>query len=237
MRVRALLIIAVLVGVAGCQAGPSPAAESTIAATTTKKPTTTPAPLTTPKPDGDTPHYRIQFRPEIVDADHRTPRIVATSNPNPVRDPNSAKQIRQDPALLTDKATQQRAAASLDCEHEDPLAGRDDPALPLATCGNRSEFAVFLRPVLLDASMIAGAGYRMGGPVQDHWDVVITLTPAGAKILAAAAPNNVNVGLFMLFDGQSVEATTLTEKSADTLVYQVPEEADARRLAQVVDNR
>jgi len=239
MRVRVLLIIAVIVVVAGCQGGPSTSAESTTTTTTTttKPPrTTTPPPRTTPKPDASTPHQTVRFRLEIVDANHDSMMIPATSNPNPVHEPATAARIRQDPALATDKAVQQRAAASLDCEHPDPLIGRDDPSLPLATCGP-TEFTEFLGPALLDGGMIAGATYGPGGPVPGHWDVTVDLTPAGAKVLAGLAPKNVNVLLVLLFDGQVTGAASVPEKPAGTLEITYGSEDDARQVAAVIDNR
>ncbi|QUQ71339.1 hypothetical protein [Kutzneria sp. CA-103260] len=239
MRVRLLLIIAAMVVVAGCQGGPSPSAESTTTATTTsRKPvrTTTPPPRTTPKPDASTPHHTVRFRMQIHDANHDAVNIPATSNPNPARDPKSAAQIRQDPALVSDRAAQERAAASLDCDHADPLQGKDDPNLPLATCGG-TEFMELLDRVLLDGSMIANATYGPGGPLPDRWDVTVTLTPAGGKIMVDTAPKNANVLLMMLFDGETVAATGLDANTAGTLEFTFGKEDDARQVAAVIDNR
>lgn len=236
MRVRALLGIAALVVVAGCQAGPTTAAGPMTTTRSTGKTTTTTPPRYTPKPDGSTPHHTIRFRLDIVDGDSHLILIPVTSNPSPVHDPTPAKQLRQDPAVATDAAAQQRAAASLDCGQPDPLTGQDDPSLPLVTCGGGDD-ATFLGPAVLDGSMIAGASYSRGGPLPNRWDVTVDFTPAGSKILAETAPKNVNRLLGMLFDGDLAASTILTEKSVGSLVFTVQTEDDARQLAAIINNR
>jgi preprotein translocase subunit SecD len=178
----------------------------------------------------------VRFRLAIVDPDHNSVLIPDTANPNPARDPKSAKQIRQDPALATDKAAQQRAAASLDCAHADPLAGMDDPKLPLATCGS-TEFMELFGPVLLDRTMVVGASYGPGGPVPGRWDVSVELSAAGRDVAAELAPKNVNVLLGMFFDGQLAGATPVPEKSTGTLELSFDKEDDARQVATVINNR
>lgn len=238
MRVQALLIIAALTVVAGCQAGPSTAAGSTTITTTSKRPvpTTTPPPRTTAKPDASTPHQTVRLRLFAADTNHNSVLILEPHGPNPARDLQTAKQVRQNPALTTDKDAQKRAADSLDCDHDDPPAGQDDPNLPLVTCTGSHDAAV-LEPTLLDASMIAGASYGLSTLPSGGWVVEIALTPAGRDIVTEMAPKNVNVLLAILLDGQLVTWLFVSDKLAGALDFLRGTEEDARQLAAVINNR
>jgi len=61
---------------------------------------------------------------------------------------------RQASALTDDPGAQQAALASLDCAKPDPLKGKDDPALPAATCDGGGQ-ELLLGPVLLDGNAVA----------------------------------------------------------------------------------
>ncbi|AFU03709.1 protein translocase subunit SecD [Nocardia brasiliensis] len=82
----------------------------------------------------------------------------APTTPNPAPDPSltsreqTQKDIQQAKATRqsTDPTVQQAAMAAIDCGKPDPLAGNDDPNLPLVTCG--SDGNVYL----LDKSRLDG---------------------------------------------------------------------------------
>ncbi len=223
MRARMMLIMAVvMVAVVGYRllsAAPAP----------------TIAPLRmAAKPDANTPRHTVRFRPEVLDESYRFPTIETTSNANPARDLESAKRLRQDPAVTTDHDAQVRAAASLDCGHDDPLLGKDDPSLPLVNCGPKV-FADFFGPTLFDGGMVADATYGPGGVLPDRWAVTVTFTAAGVKILAELPRKLVPVA--MLFDGRLEASAGVPAKPAGKLEFSFDKEDDARQVAAIINNR
>ncbi|MEV0676193.1 protein translocase subunit SecD [Actinosynnema sp. NPDC050436] len=61
---------------------------------------------------------------------------------------SESRACRQDPSLTTlDAQTVQQALTAFTCPAKDPLLGNDDPALPLLTCDQKSEFKYVLAPV------------------------------------------------------------------------------------------
>lgn len=165
MRARVLCLVLALAALGGCQSVPTAGTASGI----------------TPTPGPDTPHRVLRFRSVLVDPTAGSPRIVPSTSKNaaPVTDPAQAARIRQDPHLTDDPAAQQAALASIDCTQPDPLKGKDDPALPLATC-DRSYQEYLLGPAVLDGSAVAKASYRHDTQ-QDAWVVSLSFTSAGQK--------------------------------------------------------
>ncbi|MEJ2853431.1 MULTISPECIES: SecDF P1 head subdomain-containing protein [unclassified Saccharothrix] len=125
-------------------------------------PTTSPAP-----PPGAVLH----FRPVLAVSTPITP--TSTTGVPRKAEPDTAavaqaRRARQDPALASG------GVAELSCPAEDPLAGRDDPALPLLTCG-RDGSVYLLGPAELDRSHVEHAEAR-----GDVVDVRFTI-PGGVR--------------------------------------------------------
>ncbi|MFD4428580.1 protein translocase subunit SecD [Nocardia sp. NPDC058497] len=86
-----------------------------------------------------------------------------------------AKALRQS----TDQAVQQVAVASMDCTKPDPLAGNDDPALPLVTCSQDGTEVFLLGPSRIDGQEIADATSGLNTQQARH-EVNLEFKSAGA---------------------------------------------------------
>lgn len=238
MRVRVVLIIAVLAAVGGCSVGfevriPVDAGAAPVSTPTVPK---APARQLTPTPDPLAPHHTVRMRLFVADQFHSSVLIPARVGVDAIRDAQAAKAVWQSPALATDKAAQQRAVDTMDCFHDNPLLGQDDPALPLATCTPDDSIAV-LAPALLTADMIAGATYGDSDDPAQGGTVWVQLNASGRKAVAEMAPKNADVLLALLFDGKYMSSLTVTAKLADTLAFRFTDTTAAEEAASAIVNR
>lgn len=110
----------------------------------------------------------------------------------------------------TDPATQQAAARALECApgQPDPLAGRDDPALPLVSCDRVQGTKYILGPGFLsgaDVSRVdAAVDPQNGGAL-----VNLSFTAAGARTWAEWTGQNVGKQVAMVLRGRVLTAPSV----------------------------
>ncbi|NKY42325.1 protein translocase subunit SecD [Nocardia cerradoensis] len=117
---------------------------------------TTPAPTPTPAPGSGAPNPAL------------TPQQQAK------QEIDAARALRQS----TDPQVQQLAAQQLDCHKPDPLAGNDDPKLPLVTCSSDGHEVYLLAPMRIDGQDIKDASSSLNQ--QSQWAVDLTFKNADA---------------------------------------------------------
>ncbi|MBF6275139.1 MULTISPECIES: protein translocase subunit SecD [Nocardia] len=115
---------------------------------------TTPAPAPSPEPGAPNPAL--------------TPQQQAK------QEIDAARALRQS----TDPQVQQLAAQQLDCHKPDPLAGNDDPKLPLVTCSSDGNAVYLLAPMRIDGQDIKDASSSLNQ--QSQWAVDLTFKNADA---------------------------------------------------------
>jgi len=131
----------------------------------------------------------------------------------------AAKELRQNPAMLpanpqdqaqvaTAQQMQQLALAQLTCGAEDPLRGNDDPALPLATCGEDGSEKYILEPMFLPGEEIANA---TASPPQQGagWSVNLEFESEGTRIWGEFTSQNVQERAAFVLDSEVVSAPTI----------------------------
>ncbi|MQY28971.1 protein translocase subunit SecD [Nocardia aurantia] len=155
---------------------PAPAASTAPAA---PAPTSgAPATPATPAPAGDlNPQQRAQK--EIADA----------------------KTLRQS----TDPQIQALAMQSLDCTKPDPLAGNDDPNLPLVACSTDGTGVYLLDKSKLDGQEIDGATANLNQQ-SSQWVVDVTFKSGGAKTWGQLTSDYYQKQLAFTLDSQVVSA-------------------------------
>ncbi|WP_336084100.1 protein translocase subunit SecD [Nocardia sp. SSK8] len=119
-------------------------------------PAETPAPADPNAPAGEATTPAPQSRVFPAQAPTPTPTPAPGS---PTAAEQQAKEIADAKALRqsTDQAVQQVAMASMDCTVPDPLAGNDDPSLPLVACSQDGLEVLLLGPSRIDGQEIADA--------------------------------------------------------------------------------
>ncbi|MBF6237230.1 protein translocase subunit SecD [Nocardia otitidiscaviarum] len=155
------------------------------------------APVTTdaPAPDGaEAPAPQNRVFPAQAPTDVPTPteepaptqEPAPTTEPAPTPEPSGTPQdVQQEIAAAkalrqsTDPQTQQLAMLSMDCSKPDPLAGNDDPNLPLVTCSTDGQYVYTLGPSRLDGQEIKDASAVLD-PQQSRWVVNVEFKSGGA---------------------------------------------------------
>ncbi|MEV0060535.1 protein translocase subunit SecD [Nocardia sp. NPDC058379] len=112
-----------------------------------------------------------------------------------------AKALRQS----TDQAVQQVAMASMDCTKPDPLAGNDDPALPLVTCSQDGTEVFLLGPSRIDGQEIADATSGLNSQQARH-EVNLEFKSAGADAWQALTGEYVYKRVAFVLDSKVVSA-------------------------------
>ncbi|ADG78555.1 Protein translocase subunit SecD OS=Tsukamurella paurometabola (strain ATCC 8368 / DSM / CCUG 35730 / CIP 100753 / JCM 10117 / KCTC 9821 / NBRC 16120 /NCIMB 702349 / NCTC 13040) OX=521096 GN=secD PE=3 SV=1 [Tsukamurella paurometabola] len=179
--------------------------------------------ITVPGEDGDQARTlgqtaRLLVRPVLS-------AVPATPQPNaPAPDltnPDTAKKALLDAKAArqsTDPAAQQKAASQLNCDATDPLAGNDDPKLPLVTCGKlendpknpQPRMVYTLAPSIIDGQSIKNAS---SGIPQNQAQYVVTLEFTGdaAKAWADYTSNNRGKQAAFVLDSQVITAPQINE--------------------------
>ncbi|MGW0018579.1 protein translocase subunit SecD [Rhodococcus sp. NPDC003382] len=116
----------------------------------------------------------------------------------------AAKALRQS----EDPATQQQAAMSLDCSVADPLAGNDDPALPLVACSTDGTSVYLLGPSIIDGQQItdATAGFNSQ---QSRYEVSLTFDSEGSNTWAQFTAANIGQQAAFTLDSKVVSAPVI----------------------------
>lgn len=117
-----------------------------------------------------------------------------------------AKALRQS----TDQSVQQVAVASMDCTKPDPLAGNDDPALPLVTCSQDGTEVFLLGPSRIDGQEIADATSGFNQQQSRH-EVNLEFKSSGADAWQALTGEYVYKRIAFVLDSKVVSAPQVTE--------------------------
>ncbi|WP_298180016.1 protein translocase subunit SecD [Saccharomonospora sp.] len=159
-----------------------------------------------------------------------------------------AKQWRQDVALLpadpTDQAAvqeaqqlQQQALMRLTCDPNalDPLAGNDDPNLPLVACNQDGTEKYVLSPVFLEGTSISDAS-AVYDPQQGGWVVNLSFNSQGADTWADFTAQNIGERAAFVLDTEVVSAPSINEAIAggDTRISGQFTQSEAHNLADVL---
>jgi preprotein translocase subunit SecD len=106
-----------------------------------------------------------------------------------------------------DPAAQQAAAQALDCAKgtPDPLAGRDDPALPLVSCDRAEGTRYVLGPAFLSGADVGWVSARLD-PQTARSVIAITFTTAGTKTWAGWTGANVGKQVAMVLQSRVLTA-------------------------------
>ncbi|MCP2279088.1 preprotein translocase subunit SecD [Nocardia amikacinitolerans] len=143
-----------------------------------------------PAPEAPAPEAPPQ-EPPAEDAPAPQQRVFPAQAPTEPADPTltpqeeaqreiaAAKATRQS----TDPATQQAAMAALDCTKADPLAGNDDPNLPLVTCSQDGTEVFLLDKSRIDGQEIKNAVANLDQQ-QSRWVVDLEFKSTGSDAWA-----------------------------------------------------
>lgn len=159
---------------------PAPTTESTPAVESAPQQRVFPAqapPSPTPTPGGLTPQE--QAKKEIADA----------------------KATRQS----TDPAVQQAAMAALDCTKSDPLAGNDDPNLPLVACATDGKEILLLDKSRIDGQEINDATSGLNQQQARH-EVNLEFKSGGSDAWATLTGEYINKRVAFVLDSKVVSA-------------------------------
>ncbi|MFD3593629.1 protein translocase subunit SecD [Nocardia sp. NPDC058640] len=110
-----------------------------------------------------------------------------------------AKALRQS----TDQQVQQIAVTAMDCTKPDPLAGNDDPALPLVTCSQDGTEVFLLGPSRIDGQEISDAKYQLESAKHA---VNISFKSAGGEIWGQLTTEYLNKRVAFVLDSSVVSA-------------------------------
>ncbi|EID52625.1 protein translocase subunit SecD [Saccharomonospora xinjiangensis] len=159
-----------------------------------------------------------------------------------------AKEWRQNPALVpadpTDPAAmqlaqqaQQEALSRLTCDARglDPLAGNDDPKLPLVACDQDGTEKYVLSPVFLQGTAIDDAS-SVYNTQEGGWVVNLSFTRQGADTWADFTTQNIGQRAAFVLDTEVVSAPTINQAIAggDTQITGQFTQAEAKNLADVL---
>lgn len=145
-----------------------------------------------PAPEGGTP------APAQPNDGSLTPQEQAAA------DIAAAKAARQS----EDPAVQQAAALALDCSAADPLAGNDDPALPLVACSTDGTAIYLLGPSIIDGQQIedATSGFNQQ---QSRYEVSLTFDSEGSNTWAQFTAANIGQQAAFVLDSKVVSAPVI----------------------------
>lgn len=166
----------------------------------------------------------LEFRKVVANT---TRAGVAGTGPPPSP---SARQSR-------DEAEQLAALQAIDCTPgtADPLAGHDDRARPLVTCGRGENTAYLLEPEFLPGSEVSDATSSYDQQ-RGQWVVNLTFKSEGTKIWADFTSKNVNQQAAIVLDSQVVSAPNIQVAILDgvTQITGKFTEQSARELARQI---
>lgn len=174
------------------QGRPFPAQNPTDAPVEPGEPADTPAPAT------DAPATDAPAEAPAADAVPGSPQAEAADQIA------AARALRQS----SDPAVQQEAALSLDCSAADPLAGNDDPALPLVACSTDDTSVYLLGPSIIDGQQIADASSGFNSQ-QSRYEVSLTFDTEGSNTWAQFTAANIGKQAAFTLDSQVVSAPVI----------------------------
>lgn len=156
----------------------------------------TPAPATdapaTDAPAADAPAEDPATDASLSDADRAAQEIA------------DAKALRQS----EDQQVQQLAMQSLDCNAADPLAGNDDPALPLVACSTDGTAVYLLGPTIIDGQQISDATSGFDSQ-QAQFQVSLTFDTEGSNTWAQFTAANLQKQAAFVLDSKVISAPVI----------------------------
>lgn len=180
------------------QDGTQPTAPAETPATDTPA-TDTPA-TEAPAPTGEAPAAQNRPFPAQNPTPTPTPTPGAiTPQQQTQQEIAAAKALRQS----TDPQTQQLAMLTMDCSKPDPLAGNDDPNLPLVTCSTDGQSVYLLDKARLDGQEIKNASPQMD---QARWVVNIEFKSGGSETWGQLTNEFYQKQLAFVLDSEVVSA-------------------------------
>ncbi|MER7449041.1 protein translocase subunit SecD [Nocardia beijingensis] len=118
----------------------------------------------------------------------------------------AAKAVRQS----TDPSVQQAALAALDCTKADPLAGNDDPALPLVTCSTDGNEVFLLDKSRIDGQEIKDASSGLNQQQARH-EVYLDFKSGGSDAWASLTGEYVYKRVAFVLDSKVVSAPVVQQ--------------------------
>ncbi|MGV9719382.1 protein translocase subunit SecD [Nocardia beijingensis] len=118
----------------------------------------------------------------------------------------AAKAVRQS----TDPTVQQAALAALDCTKADPLAGNDDPALPLVTCSTDGNEVFLLDKSRIDGQEIKDASSGLNQQQARH-EVYLDFKSGGSDAWASLTGEYVYKRVAFVLDSKVVSAPVVQQ--------------------------
>ncbi|OZC99622.1 protein translocase subunit SecD [Rhodococcus sp. 06-235-1A] len=155
-------------------------------------PTPTPDAPATDAPATDAPAEDPATDASLSDADRAAQEIA------------DAKTLRQS----EDPQIQQLAMQSLDCNAADPLAGNDDPALPLVACSTDGTAVYLLGPTIIDGQQIADATSGFDSQ-QAQFQVSLTFDSEGSNTWAQFTAANLQKQAAFVLDSKVISAPVI----------------------------
>ncbi|MEE2056282.1 protein translocase subunit SecD [Rhodococcus artemisiae] len=107
-----------------------------------------------------------------------------------------------------DPMVQQEAALALDCSAPDPLAGNDDPALPLVACSTDGTAIYLLGPSIIDGQQIDDATSGFNSQ-QSRYEVSLTFDNEGSNTWAQYTAANIGSQAAFVLDSKVVSAPVI----------------------------
>ncbi|MFR9750256.1 protein translocase subunit SecD [Nocardia sp. 004] len=132
------------------------------------------------------------------------------AEPNLTPTEAAAKEIQEAKATRqsTDPAVQQAAMAALDCGKADPLAGNDDPNLPLVTCSTDGTQVFLLDKSRIDGQEIKDASSGWDQQQSRH-EVYLEFKSGGSDAWATLTGEYIGKQVAFVLDSQVVSAPTV----------------------------
>ncbi|MCA2208428.1 protein translocase subunit SecD [Nocardia rosealba] len=155
----------------------------------------------TPAPEATTPAPQSRVFPAQAPPTPTPPPADLTPAQQQAKEIADAKALRQS----TDQNMQQVAVMSMDCAKPDPLAGNDDPALPLVTCSQDGTEVFLLGPSRIDGQEIADATSGFNAQQARH-EVNLEFRSTGTDAWAALTGEYVNKRVAFVLDSKVVSA-------------------------------
>lgn len=155
---------------------------------------------------------RLYIRP-VIQVGAAQPAKPGTPTPAvpDMTDPEQAKAViatAKATRQSTDAATQKKAMAALNCALPDPLAGNDDPKLPLVACSQDHTEVYVLGPSIIDGQQITGAasGFDQQG---GQYIVTVDFDSAASDFWADYTGKHIGTATAFVLDSQVVSAPTI----------------------------
>ncbi|PFX03907.1 hypothetical protein CJ469_01781 [Nocardia farcinica] len=182
---------------AAAQPAPAPATPAPAEPAPATAPAPAPAAPEAEAPVDTAPQQRVfpAQAPPTTDDDNLTPQERAQ------REITAAKQTRQS----ADPAVQQAAMAALDCSKQDPLAGNDDPNLPLVTCSQDGTEVFLLDKSRIDGQEIKDAVANLDQQ-QSRWVVDLEFKSSGSDAWASLTGEYLYKRVAFTLDSEVVSA-------------------------------